>query len=200
MGLVLALAAGCNGGHGVDADENPEPKPNVEKFSLKSMRVSFEQEGIPSVLRGDRGKAADHFDTYNAKVRSEVSDVFLVRGEAIDDAAGATGEAIEAGLPADRPVPRRGAQGRPYWLVALLGRAGSSPPAWQVESARRTGKVVRLTVSMPPRKGSSQNLHLYVVWVPLGKLADGDYSLELHDKADEQPSLVRRVAVKDEDE
>jgi hypothetical protein len=190
---LAALLLGCGG------DEKPEPKEKAEEIQLKSIYVTFTQKGPKNVKRGDQGRIGNLFHHFSGKVPSGASNLFLVRGKTIDDAGEATRDVLVEGDTADFPVPRRKAAGQPYWLVVVLGIGGSAPPVWQVESAQKTGKVIRLTVEKPKREKSTKDYHLYMVWVPLGKLDDGVYKLELLDKANDEPSLVRRVVVKDKD-
>jgi hypothetical protein len=104
---------------------------------------------------------------------------------------------FNAGRAVDEPVgpinPDKEVKSDQFWLVAFLGTSGSSPPEWLVGSARLKGNEVRLVY----RKKSSESADAfpYLVWVPLGKLKPGIYTVELFDEDKRRVTLLRRVTI-----
>jgi hypothetical protein len=151
---------------------------------LKALKMRLDEpqgQELQGIARGYRGGA---------------SDVFLVRGKDIAAAVKAARQAFTAGQSADGPViPDAASRAAPLWVVAYLGSAGSSPPAWLVHSVEVKGQMVRVTFRKPKRFGSTRDLHPYFLWVPLGKVEAGTYTLELFDADKEEVTFLRRVAV-----
>src|SRR5207249_2059004 len=83
-----------------------------------------------------------------------------------------------------------------YWLVVYFGITGSEPPAWLVESAEQSGKTIRLNFKPAKRDVTTEDLHQYFVWVPVGQLDAGTYTLELVDTSVGQMTMMRRVQAK----
>jgi hypothetical protein len=77
--------------------------------------------------------------------------------------------------------------------VAYLGVAGSEPLEWRVKSAEVQRHVVRLTYTKEGAR--THDLHPYFVWVPLGELKAGTYTLELFEQDLKKVTLSRRVTV-----
>ncbi len=130
-----------------------------------------------------------------SRFRSGPSNGFLVRGKDIRQAIRATFLSLDGvravdlsvGPEEDLPQPSE------LWMVAYLGTAGSDPLAWRVQSVERTGKRIR--VAYVKQKPKSKDLYPYFVWVPLGELESGTYSLELFNLGENQAELLRRVTV-----
>jgi hypothetical protein len=122
------------------------------------------------------------------------SNVFLARGDDIAAAVAATWEVYTARHPVAEPASLRSPPRKSVdlWLVAYLGVEGSGP-AWLVKSATVSGKDIRLTYRWVGTEANDERF--YFVWVPLGKLQPGTYTLELLDENRRQVTLVRRVIV-----
>jgi hypothetical protein len=123
--------------------------------------------------------------------RGGASSVFLVRGKDLTEAVRATWEIQTAGARADVPVTAgRQPSKAPHWLVIYFGVSGSSPPQWLVRSVEVRGKTIR--VSYNRGKAETNDEHPYYLWVPLGQLAAGNYTLELFDADAWEVTLMRR--------
>jgi hypothetical protein len=185
---ACALAAGCAG-------ERPEPKEKAEAIPLKSIYVTFDQEGAKKVRRGGNEAPSADYRIIDQKLTCGASNIFLVRGKDIAAAGAAARQVLVGGDWADVPASTEEVPSKSYWLVAFLGIAGSDPPCWQVKPAEKRGKVIRLPVTKPKRDESTKDSHKYLVWVPLGELEAGTYTLELFDAAKKEPYLSRRISV-----
>lgn len=188
--VLAALACGCAGVEG--GDDDPEPKPNVEKIPLKSIHVSFEQEGTKHFRQGS---AEDPDNELSALFILDPvplkRQLLLVRADKIGEAARAARRAIVGEREGDKPNTAEG-----HWLVAYLGATHSEPPAISVKSAERRGRTIRLDVQeLKPDGGVTKNLHPYFVWVPLGKLPHGKYALELYEDGQKETSMSREQTV-----
>lgn len=82
-----------------------------------------------------------------------------------------------------------------YWLVVYLGIAGSSPVRWQVDSVVVNSQSIRFNYHRDPRGVTSLDIHDYFYWVPVGKLANGVYNLEMFDTSLKAVTLMRRVEI-----
>jgi hypothetical protein len=82
----------------------------------------------------------------------------------------------------DQPVPiATGAPGDTLWLAAYLGSDGSTPPAFRVRAVNVANKTIRLSYERIEAAERSCDYHAYMVWVPVGRVEAGDYTLELFD-------------------
>jgi hypothetical protein len=161
----------------------------VQQIPLSEIYATSDQKG----LRGSPYSARSWLHEF-AGVGA--SNVFLVCGNDINGAVGATSLVIRGGRPADIPaLPHDGTGANRYWLVAYLGVAGSDPPAWLVRSADVSGKTIRLRYHVPRRGASTSDCHPYFVWVPIGELQRGIYTLQLIDTDTNEAHLSRRVTV-----
>jgi hypothetical protein len=91
----------------------------------------------------------------------------------------------------NQPNPPRGNN----WLFVHLGIAGSSPVRFFVDSVLVDKGKIRFNYHRNPIGMSSMDIYYYCYWVPLGKLEDGVYNLELYDSAAKVVTLLRRVEV-----
>jgi len=66
-------------------------------------------------------------------------------------------------------------------LAAYLGSDGSTPPAYRVETIEVNGKTIRVAYERDESPARSADLLAYLVWVPVGRLEAGVYTLELFD-------------------
>jgi hypothetical protein len=82
-----------------------------------------------------------------------------------------------------------------YWLVVCLGIAGSSPTRWFVDNVTVNEGRVRFNYRQNPIGMSTCDIHYYYYWVPLGKLDDGVYYLELYETNLRAVTLSRRVEI-----
>lgn len=124
------------------------------------------------------------------------SNLFLVRGQGIAEAMKATYFALNDERSADQVVGAgEQALAQELWLAVYFG---VDPAEWQMESVTQKGQTVRVAVRKPqPAQCHLMSIHQCFLWVPLGKLPQGDYSLELFDTAKNAVTLSRSVVVAD---
>jgi hypothetical protein len=133
--------------------------------------------------------------------KSGASNLFLVPAANIDDAINASREVLLGGAvvsppgTVNNPKPLRGG----IWLVAYLGVGHSSPPAYVIKAVSVNGPRIRIAYHVPRPTTATRDIHPYYCWVPLGKLSDGLYKLELYDTDLKEITLVRLVQVKSSD-
>jgi hypothetical protein len=193
--LAVLSLCGCNMAEREEPDADPEPV-KVERVPLKSMFVSFDQEGGPTIVESVKDKPFDGLvEDVGRQMRSGASNLFLVRGGDIEELVAGSRGVLVGGDTADRAVSARAKSSPKCWLVAFLGRGPSGPPVRDVRSVERRGAVVRLAVGRPKLHGGNKDKIPYLVWAPLGKLPAGTYTLELVNDGEKEPSLVRRVRV-----
>lgn len=187
--LCAALLA-CASGAGPPGEEPP-----AKQIPLGEVYANFDGKGLkhlPAEVIKDLGQISrDHRGPSN---------LFLVSGRDIEAAVKATRHALTgASAPIEDKVispPGGDAPSAPLWLVAYLGAAWSSPPAWRVHAIERTGETIRLTYSkMSGHNFHSADIHIFLVWAPLGQPPRGMCSLELYDMDRQQVTLIRRVTV-----
>jgi hypothetical protein len=82
-----------------------------------------------------------------------------------------------------------------HWLVVFAGIAGSGPVRWIVEDVAVSTGRIRFSYHKNPIGESTDDVHYYYYWVPLGKLEDGIYNLELYETKQKAVTLMRRVEV-----
>ncbi len=129
------------------------------------------------------------------------SNVFLVRGKDIAAAVRATRLIFMSGRSADVPVqPEDGLMNDHVWLVAYFGIAGSGPPAWTIKSVDVKDKCIQVRYTKPQLEEGTTDIHQYFVWIPLQKLTEGTYTLELIDEGKEEVMLQRRVILEPRDD
>lgn len=123
------------------------------------------------------------------------SNVFLVQGESDVEAMEASEHAFAGYVGTERPIAKRDYDPKgTHWMVAYLG-AGSSTPVYEIDSITQEGNRIRLTFNRPQPPIVTLDIRRYLYWIPLGKLAAGDYELELFDANREIIVLMRRVEV-----
>jgi len=133
--------------------------------------------------------------------KSGASNVFLVDATNIDDAVRASSEVLLGGAvvspPAtvDNPKPLRGS----HWLVAYLGVGHSSPPGYVIKAVSVNGPRIRIAYQYTHPGMVTKDIHPYYYWIPVGKLSDGLYKLELYDTELKEVTLMRLVEVKTSD-
>jgi hypothetical protein len=120
------------------------------------------------------------------------SNMFLVRGEDVDDAIAATTSILAAGEPVVSAVGTGGVRSNKIWLAAYFGTAGSGSP-WIVTSLEIQDR--RICLHYRQLDGTSNDLHQYLIWAPLGQLPAATYTLELVDDDRDTVTLSRRVLI-----
>jgi hypothetical protein len=187
------------------ADQQSEQKPKVRKIPVESIYSTTPQEG-QHLQRVRLDRSQPYYEDLHRWLRVRdwgppgASNVILVRGKDFPTAVKAAYKVFCCALGADEPghdcEPRPiGAKPEPIWLVAYLGIAGSEPPLWLIDSVEQEGKTIRLNYWAQSAGGRSKDLHEYLIWVPLGTLEEGTYSLELFNVNRRLATLIRRVMV-----
>lgn len=189
---LLWGTAGCS----THAPLPEEAEPTVRKISLDSVYSTSGQQGLKHVGRRLDELGGPEVQTLGRDFRGGASNLFLVRGNDIAAAVKATYWALNASQWADVVVdPEDKSKSQEVWMVVYFGTAHSTPTAWVVESVERNTKLYRVSFLMPEVKQMTCDLQQYFVWVPLGKLGPGTYTLELYDAGQKQLNMMRRVKV-----
>ncbi|MBX9582785.1 MAG: hypothetical protein K2X87_20965 [Gemmataceae bacterium] len=175
----------------------PAPAGKPTPIDLTRVYVSSHQEGFKRVGVGDLDLPQEVIETlYNQPGVTGMSNAFLVRGDTIEEAVRATQTVFRTMAGAGRPYASSpDAKDTSLWLVAYLGLSGSGPPAFRVRAAEldKGRRAVRLSYTYA--RAVTDDEHPYYAWVPLGRLPDGAYTLELYDADDRAVTLARRVRV-----
>jgi hypothetical protein len=174
------------------------PKETV--IPLKSLYATSGQEGLrPVKIQQEEPYGYDLGQLHRDSHGMGASNTFLVKGKDIAAAVKATRLVFTGGRRAGVPVTgERDLHSKDCWLVAYLGTGPSTPPPWVIESVTRKGFTIRVTYSEPRRARSTRDVHQSFLWVPLGPLEPGTYSLELFDSGKGQVTLQRRVTTPQE--
>jgi hypothetical protein len=168
----------------------------TRKIPLESIYSTTGQKSLKPVKGHHSEPYSNDLSQIRSGLRSGASNIFLVRGNNITQAIAATRRLFVGGGAADVPVLEGvGLEEGPLWLVTYFGSAGSKPSAWQVEPVEQKGKTIRVPFWKPGRLGSTSDIHAYLVWIPLGELEEGAYTLELFDINQREVILMRRVLV-----
>ncbi len=83
--------------------------------------------------------------------------------------------------------------------MAYLGVGHSSPPACVIKAVSVNGSRIRIAYEYTHPSTVTKDIHPYYYWVPVGKLSDGLYKLELYDTELKEITLMRLVEVKSSD-
>ena len=182
-----------------------EPKPvSIPLSSILSTSGQADLQAVTPAYRIVNGKhkyvvpAGEALEQFLQATKGQgASNAFLVDAPN-DVSAIAASSAVFAGYSSanspvalNQPNPPRGN----HWLVVFTGVAGSAPVRWTVDSVTVDSGRVRFNYHKAPMGISTADIHYYYFWVPLGKLADGIYNLELHETNLKAVSLMRRVEV-----
>jgi hypothetical protein len=175
------------------------------EIPLSSITTTSNQTGLQQTNAhyrgdGDQKKYLFKHGSYLAMMYEKTSglgssNIFLVDAPDIDGAVAATSRMMIGGHGADTPAKLN--QPNPptgnYWLVVYLGVGPSSGPPVIADKATHNGKTIRFVFHYPRLGAKTQDVHQYFYWVPIGKLDNGTYNLELIEK--DETKLMRRVKV-----
>jgi hypothetical protein len=180
-GLILAAQLG--------AFQTDETRP----IPLNTVYATFNQEGLKSV---DTAAHREGLGEISSMLQEGSQQLVLCLGS--DLAAAVKGSASSFSIPEESFATISGATTDTLWLVAYLGSDGSLPPAYQVRYIETTGKTIRVAYERDGSPVRSCDLRAYVVWVPLGRVEEGAYALELFDVAAQKVTLAKlwQVTVK----
>src|SRR5262245_25372312 len=115
---LTALAWAC-GGTLTGDDCDPEPKVKVHKVPLKSVYVSFEQDGTKPFKRGSKEDPDGELRAIWKLDLREEPEFFLVRAGKVGGAAKSARKVLSGEHKGDAPAAGE-ADAREYWLVAYL--------------------------------------------------------------------------------
>jgi hypothetical protein len=175
--------------------DNPgDKKAQGKQIPLNLIYSSEPQKGVKPIREHNKGCANELQELLGKGSSLGASNLFLTRGDDVAAAVLATWQVFTASVGVNHPValdPK--SKSGQYWLVVYFGRSGSTPPRWQVSSVDLKENTVRLVFSEDHPESDDSNP--YFVWVPLGKLAPGSYTLELVNGAQQQTVLSRQVKI-----
>jgi hypothetical protein len=125
------------------------------------------------------------------------SNVFLVEADNVHEAVRASSSVILSAQSVRIPVriDAEHAARDNYWLVAYIGAGPSEPTWWTIERVTAKGNTIRIAYRESPPAATTQDVHMYYYWIPIGRLESGVYKLELYDAARRLVTLMRRVEV-----
>ena len=69
--------------------------------------------------------------------------------------------------------------GEQFWAVVFAGRGGSGPTQYLLDRATVDKNSARILVSHPPVSYSTADVHEYWFFIPLGRINEGDYPIEV---------------------
>ncbi len=177
--------------------EEPE-----EVIPLKAVFASSGQEGMLEVPR-NRFVEGENGLKRNLYRAAEIgpSNLFLVRGDEIDEVLEATWYALAQGFRLDRSVDspaRRKAPSKQLWAFVYFGAAQGGPPEWTVTRVAVQRDRVRVTATRPDRAarlGIDCDEIVYMFWIPLGEPKQKAYTLQAYDETNRATIMTRYVVV-----
>jgi 2-keto-3-deoxy-6-phosphogluconate aldolase len=129
--------------------------------------------------------------------RSGATNVFVVRGADIEEAIEVTAM-ITLGLQCldsqDTYRLSKKELAKNFWLVAYFG-AGTVPCPFQIDEVKKSNGKLSLTYSVPKQLFSTMMSNPHFVWIELGDLTPGRYSLELRQTDGHESSVTRSFKV-----
>jgi hypothetical protein len=183
-----------------ESDKAKGEKLEVKKIPLKEIYTTSGQEGLKWIWHrkdqpADRPVFAKQVDVLRGiSVSTGAPNCFLVRGNDIAEALDATLVAFQHGVNFSAPISRDDrSKSDQMWLVAYFGVAGSAPPAWTISEVEVLPWRISVTYDTGPSE--TDDVREYIMWIPLGRLASGRYTLTLFDIHRREAELVRRVVV-----
>lgn len=150
-------------------------------------------DGTPTYAT-DHGPALDKIYQNHQKMRDPC--IFLVRGENVAEAIGATYDVLWGIRDRDAAsaLTRESAHD-PVWLFFFLGTSGSAPPQWILESVGYEGRNVTVTYRHAPTGAVTRDLHQYLYWAQLEYAEPGLYTLTLQDSTKTEPTVQHVCSV-----
>jgi hypothetical protein len=140
---------------------------------LHDAYVSFDQQGVRSLAA-----IADSNDLMRVAgaVQGGSQQIILCRGN--DIATAVKDSAIQFEFLGSRATMNASASDT-VWLAVYLGSDGSAPAAYQVRSVQVIGRTIRVSYEPIPATQRTCDYFAYMVYVPVGMIEAGDYTLEL---------------------
>jgi hypothetical protein len=165
-----------------------------KEIPLKDVVATFNQ---PELSRY-KDRMSDDWEGLRAKMTSGVSNVIMVAGKDIHEAIHATRLAFTlASYNSDAPsqVDSNNPKSE-YWICAYLGSDSSTPPRWNITRIDVVATVISIHYRRHEAKAGTDDLHRYFIWVPLGQLRPGNYTVQLCDSISGESVLRRLVRIK----
>lgn len=174
----------------------------AKNIPLKEVYTNPQQDGLNNLKELDeRGKI--QFNEFG-KEKLDLSNIFLIRAQNISQGVVSTYSVLTGKDGPAFHVPPKVKEGEKimekkgpgdYWLVLYCGVTGL-PLEWSVKSVRRTDRIVEIRCHPREKNGVVQPVILHqFVWVPLGQLEEGTYTLRWIDDSNGELILSRREAV-----
>lgn len=196
------------------SDEGQALPPNVDEkkpveelveIPLSSILTTSPQRGLLRTRdafpqqSGDRNNKVTNGYLWRilTETKGGASNAFLVDATNASDAISASlsvligSGGVEIPVPVNKPDPMRGQ----YWLVVYLGSGPSNPVSWTVEDVVVDQNAVKLRYRTPKPQPATDDIRRYYYWVPLGKLDQETYEIQLFDADKSVVTLMRRVEV-----
>jgi hypothetical protein len=169
---------------------------------LSDVTSTLRYEGMKYIGSGRRSDGTktvveDYADAMSRLLASTggASNVILVDANSINDAVKATARVLAGVRSADKPAISWNTVSGKHWLLVYLGCGHSNPHKWVVESILIKGNVIRFRYRKPRSSFETADIQHYYYWVPIGKLENGVYTLELYDSGLKSVTLMRRVEI-----
>lgn len=188
-----------------ESEDEEKSDGEVVEISMSSMLTTSPQEGMLQTRdafpqqSGDRNNIVTN--SYLRQILHETqggaSNAFLVDATDASDAVNASFRVLvgsggaEIPVPVDKPDLLRGS----LWLVVYLGSGPSNPTWWTVEGVTVDKARVVLSYRKPKPQPATDDRRRYYYWVPLGKLDQETYEIQLFDADKGVVTLMRRVEV-----
>lgn len=157
---------------------------------LDAVYASFNQEGLKPL--GPEVEADGLAEILGA-VRESPQQIVLCVGT--DVASALRGSELGFATPDEATPPVTARTSDTFWLAAYLGSDGSVPSAFRIRAIEVNGKTIRVEYERDESHVRSADLRNYLIWVPLGHVEAGAYTLELFDTAAERVTRSRTMLV-----
>ena len=157
---------------------------------LDTVYASFNQEGLKPL---DAEVETDGLAQVLGAVRESPQQIVLCVG--IDLASAVRGAELGFATPDEATLPVTGSTSDTLWLAAYLGSDGSVPSAFRVRAIEVNGKTLRIDYERDKSPVRSADLRSYLIFVPLGRVEAGVYTIELFDAAAERVTRSRTLRV-----
>ena len=183
------VATFTDGGDGRIVAQGQKKKEDAKVVSIAkdaiyttSREPGFKKQLVALFRRDKDGREKGEYPySYDLKMIEKdgmgASNVFIVRGEGINDAVSATRLVVTAGDSVDEPPKydknNERIDSKRHWLVVYLGTAGSEPPIWEVKSVFVSDRTIEFTYSKSKPRIRTHDVWRYYYWVALPELGVG---------------------------
>jgi hypothetical protein len=178
LGLILAAQLG--------AFQTGEPR----IIPLSTAYATFNQQGIKSA---DDATGGEDLAQVLSAIREAPPQIVLCVGT--DMIAAVKSATPSFSVSGESVLVVAGSTSEKIWVAAYLGTDGSIPPAYRIHAVELRDKTIRIVYERDQSPARSCDLHAYLVWVPIGPIEAGSYTVELFDKAVDGVTATRRCDV-----